>query len=140
VAGAQVGRSLDAAAAGVADFGWAGAATRLSGSGYVVLPPGTRTTLSLAALKAHGRVDVTAVHADGSLGPVTPVSVPQGAGSSVPLPSGAVAIRISGIGGGPVTGAVIATVADARGPLVSVLPVNLTAAPKSPATAVYAGP
>ncbi len=132
VAGAQIGR----AGSRDAEFGWAAGASRLTGDSYAVLPPGTRSTLSLAAVKGTGGLVLTAVHADGTLAPPTDVGVPDSTSVAEQLPDDAVAVRISGLTGGAVVGAIVAGATDPGGTLLSVLPIEPAATAREPASAV----
>jgi hypothetical protein len=136
VAGARVGRGSPAGAGllrPAAEFAWAAAADRLAGDGFAVLPPGTRSTLSLVADRGTGRLVLTGVQVDGSLDPPVSVEVPARTSATVQLADGTAAVKISGLGGGPVAASIVATADDARGQMISVLPVNLAAA-STPAT------
>ena len=135
VAGALVGRGGVAGTAPAAEFAWAPAARPLTGSGYVVLPPGARSALSLVAAKGAARLTLRPVHADGSLAAPVEVAVAAGTSSTVPLDSRAVAVRIDDVTGGAVAAAVVSWVSDPRGSLVSVLGVDLTAAAVVPHSA-----
>jgi hypothetical protein len=136
VAGALVGRSGIAGTAPSAEFAWAAAARRLAGDGYAVLPPGARSTLSLVAVQGTGGLVLTGMHSDGTLGRPIDVDVPDATSVTVQLDADVVAIRISALRGAAVAGAIVATVDDARGPLISVLPLDLVAPATAPATAI----
>jgi hypothetical protein len=136
VAAARVGRPGVAGAVAASEFGWAGAVDPLAGAGYAVLPPGTRSTLSLGAIKDAGRLVVTEVRTDGTFGPPIDVNVPARGSATVQLADPAVAIRIDQLGGGPVAASIVSTVSDQRGQLISVLPVVLAIASVPPGSAV----
>lgn len=127
VAGARVGRKGGAGRTLAAEFGWAGAGTPMTGTGVVPLPAGARSTLSLVPLGAGGSVQLTPIHADGRPDRTLTVSVSAGAASAIQLEPDVAAIGLSGFTGGRLAGAVVATVDDARGQLISVVPLRITA-------------
>jgi hypothetical protein len=135
VAGAMVGRGGVAGTEPASEFAWAGSARPLVGSGYVMLAPGARSTLSLAAAAATGRLKVSEVRQDGSVADPVEVEVPGGTSVTVQLGPDAVAARIDDIGGGPVGASVVSWVSDPRGSLISVLSVDLPVAPSPPTSA-----
>ena len=136
VAGALVGRGAVPGQVAAAEFGWAGSVQRLGGHGYVVLAPGTRSTVSLAAAGRTGRLVLNEVSADGSLGTPMEIEVPAGTSITEQLSAAAVAVRISAVGGGPVSASVLAQASDARGVLLSVLPIDLAAPVAAPRSAI----
>jgi hypothetical protein len=136
VAAARVGRPGSVGAVKAAEFGWAGSVAPLTGAGYAALPPGTRSTLSLGAIKDAGRLVVTEVRSDGTFGPPIDVSVPARGSATVQIADPAVAIRIDQLGGGPVAASIVSTATDPRGQLISVLPVAPASASVPPEAAV----
>jgi Family of unknown function (DUF5719) len=135
VAGARVGRGAGQAVP-VSEFGWAAAARRLSGTGYAVLPPGTSSTLSLVAPGGAGGVAVQEVRYDGTLADPAEVEMQGRTSATVQLSRAAVAVKLSDFSGGPVAGAIVTTADDLGGPMISVLSIDLVAAPKPPASAI----
>jgi hypothetical protein len=137
VAGALVGRGGTAGTSPASEFGWATASVPLRGSGYSPLPPATRSTLSLAAPGAAGRLVVNEVHSDGTTGQDEEVSIPAAGAATVQLSKSAVAVQLSGFGGGPVSGSIVAVADDPRGTLISVLPLTLSTPAAAATTAVH---
>jgi hypothetical protein len=125
VAGAVVGRAGTPGASGAApaDFGWAAAAEPIAGPGYLALPVGARCTLSLVAARGAGSLQVREVDADGGLGDLQQVTVPDGTSATVQVSPNAVGLQLDGVTGAGVAGALVATVEDPKGTLISVLPV-----------------
>jgi hypothetical protein len=120
----------------VSEFAWAAAARPLAGSGYLVLPPGARSTLSLVAAAGTGRLVVSKVSRDGSIGKPVDVEVRADSSATVQLDPDAVAVRIGEVSGGPVGAALVSWVSDPRGSLISVLSVDLSVVSKPPSAAV----
>ena len=136
VAGALIGRGGVTGTETASEFAWAAAARPLAGSGYLVLPPGARSTLSLAATGRTGRLVVSKVSRDGSIGKPVDVEVPADSSATVQLDADAVAVRIGEVSGGPVGAAMVSWVTDPRGSLISVLSVDLSVVSTPPTTAV----
>jgi hypothetical protein len=136
VAGALIGRGGVAGAAPASEIAWAAAARPLAGRGYLVLPPGARSTLSVAATDSAGRLTVSEVHRDGSVAEPVPVDVPAESSATVQFGADAAAVLINDVGGGPVAAALVGWVTDPRGSLISVLSVDLPAVADPPTSAV----
>ena len=136
VAGALIGRGGVAGTAPASEFAWAAAARPLAGSGYVVLPPGARSTLSLVAAAKAGRLVVSEVRRDGAIAAPVDVEVKAGTSATVQLHPDAVAVRIGEVTGGPVGACLVSWVTDPRGSLISVLSVDLAVPSTPPTTAV----
>jgi hypothetical protein len=137
VAGALVGRGGVAGTEVASEFAWAAAARPLAGSGYLVLPPGARSTLSLVASAGTGRLVVSEVRRDGSIGDPIRVEVPGDTSATVQLAPDAVAVRIDDVSGGPVAAGLVSWVTDERGSLISVLSVDLAVPSVPPTSAVH---
>ena len=137
VAGALIGRGGVPGMAPATEFAWAGAARPLVGSGYVVLPPGARSTLSLVAPAGTGRLVVREVRRDGSIGKPVDVEVREDSSATVQLAADAVAVRIDGVDGGPVGASLVSWVTDPRGSLISVVSVDLPAMSTPPTSAIH---
>jgi hypothetical protein len=136
VAGALIGRSSVPGTAAASEIAWAGAVRPLAGSGYLVLPPGARSALSLAATAAAGKLVISEVYRDGTIGKPLAVDVPGGSSATVRLAADAVAVKISEVSAGPIGAAVVCWAPDPRGSLISVLSVDLVAASTPPSSAV----
>ncbi len=136
VAGARIGRGGVPRTAPASEFAWAGAARPLTGSGYLVLPPAVRSTLSLVAPAGAGRLVITEVRRDGSIGKPMAVEVPGESSATVHLPVEAVAVKIGEVSGGPIGAALVGWVTDPRGSLISVMSVDLSVASTPPTSAV----
>lgn len=136
VAGALIGRGSVPDTAAASEIAWAGAVRPLAGSGYLVLPPGARSALSLAATVGTGKLVISEVHRDGTIGKPLAVEVPGESSATVRLAADAVAVKISEISAGPVGAAVVSWAPDPRGSLISVLSVDLVAASTPPSAAV----
>jgi hypothetical protein len=139
VAGALIGRGGVPGTDAASEFAWAAAARPLAGRGYLVLPPGARSTLSVVAPEGAGRLVASEVRRDGSVG--APVDVEVSAGSSATLQLGpdAVALHLDEVSGGPVGAALVSWATDPRGSLISVLSVDLAVASEPPSSAVQDG-
>jgi len=138
VAGALVGRGGVVGTAPASEFAWAPAARPLTGPGYVMLPPGSRSALSLVAAEDAGRLSVSEVRTDGSVTAGKDVDVPAGTSITVPLGGNTVAVRIDAVStdpGSTVAASVVSWASDPRGSLISVLTVNLSAPADAPHTA-----
>lgn len=136
VAGAMIGRGGVLGSEPASEFAWAGAARPLAGSGFLVLPPGARSTMSLVATAGTGRLVVSEVRQDGSIGKPMDIKVRGGSSATVQLGADAVAVQIGEVSGGPVGASLISLVTDPRGSLISVLPVDLSVASIPPTHAV----
>jgi hypothetical protein len=137
VAGARIGRSGVAGTDPASEFAWAAAARPLAGQGYVMLPPGTRSTLSLAATGKAGRLVVSEVRRDGSLAEPADIEVPAETSAAVQLQPDAVAVRISEISAGPLGASLVSWITDPRGSLISVTSVELSVPASPPTTAIH---
>jgi hypothetical protein len=150
VAGAVVGRASEGSetagtaadpsgSAPPADFGWASATLPLTAPAVAALPGsgpasagGTSgsasrlvSTVTLAAPGAGGKVLVQALDASGSPGSARTLTVP--AGGTLALAAGdAAGVLIEPVSGGRVHAAIVIGAADARGRMVSVIPMSAT--------------
>jgi len=102
-----------------------------------VLPPAVNSTLSLVAPRAGGRVVVSPVRRDGSIGEPEDVDLAAGTSSTVRLAPDAVAVQFTGVSGGPVGANLVSWVSDPRGSLISVLAVDLPPPLIPPTSAVH---
>jgi hypothetical protein len=128
VAAARIGRRGGTGRYLAAEFAWAPAVSGLSGTGVVALPQGVRSTLALAPLQdAGGSLQVAMINADGSIGNPATISVSAGKSATLQVPSTAAGMLLSGFTGGSLGASVLATVADTRGELISVTPVQIAA-------------
>jgi len=135
VAGAQIGRP-SAPGHKATEFAWAPAVPALTAGGYTVLPPATRSTVSLVAAGRGSSVTITPLDADGKdLEPVE-VKMKQGTAAAFALDGKATAFRMSDPDGGPVAASVVATTTDDYGTAIAVLGVQPARADEAPATAV----
>ncbi|MDP9825405.1 DUF5719 family protein [Kineosporia succinea] len=136
VAGARIGRP---AAAGhkATEFGWAPSAKSLDeNGGWTMLPPGTRSTVSLVAETKGGSLTITPVDADGEDLDELDVTLKDGTAAAFALDEKAAAFRVSGLEGGPVAASVVATSTDDYGTAITVLGVEPARAETAPSTAV----
>jgi hypothetical protein len=135
VAGAQIGRP---AAPGhkTVEFAWAPAVPAIDEGGYAVLPPGTRSTVSLVAAGPGSSVVITPFDAEGKeLDPVE-AKMKKGTAAAFALDEEAAAFRIAEPDGGPVAASVVATSTDELGATITVLGVEPAQDETAPATAV----
>jgi hypothetical protein len=107
----------------------------VTGSGYVVLPPEVHSTVSLGAAETTGRLRITPLRADGSLGDPETVEVPGGTSATVQLDAEVVAVRVDRPSGGPIGASVVSWASDPRGSLISVLGIDLVAGRPPPSLA-----
>jgi hypothetical protein len=122
-----------------AEFGWAAASLPLTAPAVAALPasgwtgttatsgstPRLVSTITLAAPGRAGKVVVQALDASGSPGAARTVAVPAGGTLAVPVTSAA-GVLVQPVTGGRVHVALVITAADARGRMVSVIPVSAT--------------
>lgn len=135
VAGAQIGRP-SAPGRQATEFAWAPAVPAIEQGGYTVLPPGTRSAVSLAAPDRAGSVTVTPLDADGhQLDPIE-VAMKAHTASAFALDEEAAAFRLSSPQGGPVAASVVATATGVSGTAITVLGVQHADAGDTPAVAV----
>jgi hypothetical protein len=135
IAGAQIGRP-PAPGHKVVEFAWAPAVPALEGGGYTVLPPGTRSTVSLVAAGKGSSVALTPLDAEGKeLEPVE-VKMKEGTAAAFALDAKAAAFRIPEPDGGPVAVSVVSTSTDDFGTAITVLGVEPAQSGTAPATAV----
>ena len=136
VASARVGRADPMGGPPAAEFAWAASATTVTGRGYVVLPRGAESILSLAAADEAASVQIREVMASGDLGPVQPVQLNSGTSVAARLSDQAVALQVEQGDGGAVNAALVATAADPRGPLITIPQVRIAAATQPRSSAV----
>jgi hypothetical protein len=144
VAGAVVGRTVPggqlvgsravvARRVPPAEFGWAASVEPLAGTTLVALPRlaengrrvGVRAVLSVAAVGRAGSVKVVELDAAGRTLVTGTLAASAGSGSERALSTQAAAIRLQVVpGSGSLVAALVLTVQDEAGPMVSVLPVR----------------
>ncbi|GAA3591519.1 DUF5719 family protein [Kineosporia mesophila] len=135
VAGARIGRP-SAPGHHATEFGWAPATKTLTGNGYTMLPPGTRSTLSLVAPGKAASLTITPYDAGGSrLDPID-VEMRAGTAAAFALDEKTAAFYVSAFEGGPVAASVVSTGSDDNGPVITVLGVEPPRADRAPSTAV----
>lgn len=134
-AGGQIAGTPAAVGATVppSEFGWASSVEPLVGTTLVALPgldedgrPAKPTAvLSVAAPGAAGSVEVTELDATGATIRTGTVLATSASGAQRPVSDQAVALRLRpGAGSGPLSAALVLTVADPAGPMIAVLPVR----------------
>ncbi|MBT0770336.1 hypothetical protein KIH74_15445 [Kineosporia sp. J2-2] len=135
IAGARVGRP-PAAGHQATEFGWAPATSVLEDSGYAVLPPGTRSTVSLASPGRGGSLTLTPLDAGGETLEPIDVHLKDGTAAAFALDEKAAAFRVSRLDGGPVAASVVSTGSDDSGTTITVLGVDPARSGQAPSTAI----
>ena len=137
VAGAVIGRSMAARAVSPAELAWAAAGRPLQATTSIAIPPAASlvtasvasppvaTRLALAATDRDGRVVLAEVGSDGTVGTRRTVEVPVGRSVTVNVGAGSAGLLLRpDTVAGPVVAALVVTLSDVAGPMISVQPVR----------------
>jgi hypothetical protein len=106
-----------------AEFGWTASAEPVAADLLVALVPGTLAYLNLVAPREDAEVTVREIMPGGYPGRRRVLNVPGHSAPGIGLHPHAVGMLVEEVTGGPVSAALVQTVEDSRGPLISVRPV-----------------